>query len=68
MSQLAPYFKTVFTALQLSHQVVHFAVGLRRMHHDVSKILRCSGDVSFDGVTLSNEGIALITAAVRRAG
>ena len=39
--------------------IVHFAVGLCRMHQDVSKILRSSVDISLDVVPLSDEGIAL---------
>ena len=56
MSKLSPDFKTVFAALQLSHMIVHFAVGLCCMHQDVGKILRGSVDVVSPGdesVTLS---------------
>ena len=59
MSKLSPDFKTVFAALQLSHMIVHFAVGLCCMHQDVGKILRGSVDVSLDVVFPGDESVTL---------
>ena len=59
MSELSPDLKTVFAALQLSHMIVHFAVGLCCMHQDVSKILRGSVVVSLDVVSPGDEIVPL---------
>ena len=55
LSELSPDFKPVLAALELSHMVVHFAVGLCCMYQDVSKMLRGSVDVSHDVVFSGDE-------------